>query len=88
MTGPDLGAGHFQRHAALVVTLVVAKIFEVRVKDIVISARGLWLCISFVFLLRLVDRFAQLHGSFCHVLDASLDLVGVLAFQIVLQRVL
>ena len=34
----------------------------------------------------LVDGFAQFHGGFGNVLDAGLDLVGVVGFQFVFQR--
>ncbi|EAQ03925.1 putative NAD-specific glutamate dehydrogenase encoded in antisensegene pair with dnaKJ [Pseudooceanicola batsensis HTCC2597] len=36
--------------------------------------------------MRLVDRLAQLHGRFGHVLNAGLDLVGIVVLQLVLER--
>ena len=77
------------RQAHVQDALVVVEILEVGINDIVVAGPGL-ICrhrLVFAFFLRcLVDGFAQFHGRFCHVLDARLDLVGIVGFQLVLER--
>jgi hypothetical protein len=58
-TGPIPGPVNSQRRAALVATLAVAQIFEIRIEDIFICATCVWLYFAGLFLAGFIDGLAK-----------------------------